>query len=173
MTMLTSDAQTHFVQLLIEVQPRLLAYITTLLGDVHDASNVLQDTNMLLWQKSGEFEAGTNFRAWAREIAYYKCLTFVRDSRRDKLIIDQALIEQYFAQTDNCDEDERRIALRHCVSQLDGRQRKLLRERYEGGASVKALAEQQGRSEGAVKMALRRVRQNLMACIQRRLSVSS
>jgi len=170
--MLTSEAQTLFVQLLIEVQPRLLAYITALLGDVHDASNVLQETNMLLWQKSNEFEPGTNFRAWAREIAYYKCLAFVRDSKRDKLIVDQAIIEHYFAQADNRDEDERRIALRHCVSQLESRQKKLLRSRYEEGASVKVLAERQGRTEGAVKMALRRVRQSLMACIQRRLSVS-
>ena len=170
--MTAPDARTQFVQSLIEVQPRLFAYISTLLGDVHDANNVLQETNMTLWQKSDEFKPGSNFRAWAREIAYFKSLAFVRDSKRDRLIVNQALIEQYFAQTDQWDEDERRIALRHCVSQLDGRQRRLLRRRYEDGASMKQLAELQGKSEAAVKMNLRRVRESLMSCIQRKLAVS-
>ena len=169
----TPDARTQFVQLLIDVQPRLFAYISTLLGNVHDASNVLQETNMLLWQKSDEFEPGSNFRAWARGIAYYKALAFVRDGSADKLIIDQALIEQYFAESDSWDDDERRIALRHCVSKLDARQRQLLRRRYENDASMKQLAQQQGKSEAAVKMALRRVRETLMNCIQRKLSVST
>ena len=128
---------------------------------------------MLLWQKSAEYKPDTNFRAWAREIAYYKSLAFVRDSKRDKLIVSQALIEQYFSQSDNWDEDERRIALRHCVSHLDVRQRKLLSQRYEDGSSMKELAEQQGKSEAAVKMALRRVREALMVCIERKLSVST
>src|SRR5882757_7024039 len=125
----TPDARAQFVQLLIDVQPRLFAYISTLLGNVHDASNVLQETNMTLWKKADEFKPGTNFRAWAREIAYYKSLAFARDSKRDKLIINQALIEQYFAESDNWDEEERRLALRHCVSKLDVRQRQLLRRR--------------------------------------------
>ena len=171
--MTATDARAQFVQLLIEVQPRLFAYITALLGDVHDASNVLQETNMLMWQKAEDYKPGTNFRAWAREIAYYKALAFVRDSKRDKLIVNQALIEQYFAQSDDWDEDERRLALRHCVARLDVRQRQLLRQRYEEGTSMKQLAEQQGKSQAAVKMALRRVRESLMACIQRKLSVST
>src|SRR5262245_18509387 len=170
--MTTTDARAQFVQMLIEVQPRLFAYISTLLGDVHDASNVLQETNMVLWQKADEFQPGTNFRAWAREIAYYKSLAFMRDSKRDKLIVNQALIEHYFAESDNWDEDERRIALRHCVSKLDGRHRQLLRRRYENGASIQQLAKQLGKSEAAVKMMLRRVRERLMACIQKKISVS-
>jgi RNA polymerase sigma-70 factor (ECF subfamily) len=167
------DTRAEYVQMLIDVQPRLFAYISTLLGNVHDASNVLQETNMVLWQKSDDYKPGTNFRAWAREIAYFKSLAFARDSKRDKLILNQALIEQYFAESDSWDEEERRLALRHCVSKLDVRQRQLLRQRYESGASMKQLAEQQGKSEAAVKMTLKRVRESLMACIQRKLSISS
>ena len=75
---------------------------------------------------------GTNFRAWAREIAYYKSLAFARDSKRDKLIVSQAFIEQYFAESDDWDDEERRInaATVHCVSKLNGSQRQLLRRRY-------------------------------------------
>jgi RNA polymerase sigma-70 factor (ECF subfamily) len=168
----TSETRAQFVQLLIDIQPRLFAYISTLLGDVHDASNVLQETNMTLWQKSDDFKPGTNFRAWAREIAYYKSLAFARDSKRDKLIVSQALIEQYFAESDDWDDEERRIALRHCVSKLNGSQRQLLRRRYEGNASMKQLSKQMGKSEAAVKMTLKRVRETLMTCIQRKLLVS-
>lgn len=164
------DAQAEFVQLLTSAQPRLFSYISTLLGNVHDASNVLQETNVTLWTKSAEFEPGTNFLGWAREIAYYKALGYVRDLKRERLIVDHALVEQYFARTESRDENERRLALRHCLSQLDPRQRDLLRRRYADGATMEQLAKHQERSVGAVKMALKRVRTFLMGCIKKRMA---
>ena len=40
------------------------------------------------------FRPGTNFLAWAREVAYYKALAFTRDRNRDKLIVNQELVEK-------------------------------------------------------------------------------
>jgi RNA polymerase sigma-70 factor (ECF subfamily) len=166
------DAQSEFVQLLTAAQPRLFSYVSTLLGNVHDASNVLQETNVALWAKSSEFQLGTSFLAWAREVAYYKALSYVRDRKRDRLIVNHALVEQIFARHDSRDEDERRIALRHCLSQLDPRQRDLLRRRYTDGDSMDQLAQHQNRTVPAVKMALKRVRTFLMGCINRRIAMS-
>jgi RNA polymerase sigma-70 factor (ECF subfamily) len=166
------DAQSEFVQLLTAAQPRLYSYISTLLGNVHDASNVLQETNVALWAKSSEFEIGSNFLAWSREVAYYKALSYVRDRKRDRLIVNHALVEQIFARHESRDEDERRIALRHCLSQLDPRQRDLLRRRYTDGDSMDQLARHQNRSVAAVKMALKRVRTFLLGCINRRIALS-
>jgi RNA polymerase sigma-70 factor, ECF subfamily len=126
-----------------------------------------------MWIKADEFTLGTNFLAWAREVAYHKALSFVRDSNRDRLIVDHALVEQVFARIDVGDEEPRRFALRHCLSELDERQRQLLRHRYADGTSIDQLARQQQRSAGAVKMALKRVRVALLQCIRRRMAVSS
>ncbi|MBA3483240.1 MAG: sigma-70 family RNA polymerase sigma factor [Pirellulales bacterium] len=166
------DAQADFVRLLTTVQPRLFRYVATLLGDVHDASNVLQEANVVLWTKATEFRAGSDFFAWAREIAYLKALSFIRDQNRDSLIVDHALVEQVFEVDDATEDDDRRVALRHCLSELDDRQVQLLRFRYVDDASMEQIAGKQGRTAGAVKMALKRVRAALLGCIRRRMSLT-
>lgn len=167
-----NDFRDEFVRLLTSAQPRLFSYLAMLLGDVHDANNVLQDANVTLWTKADDFTPGTNFLAWAREVAYFKALAFVRDSKRDKLIVNQALIETLVARPDFAEIDPRRVALRHCLSELDQRQIDLLRRRYSASASIAAIAEQENKTDAAVKMVLRRLRVSLMECIQRRLALA-
>lgn len=69
--MTAGQSRDEFVMLLTAVQPRLFSYLAMVLGDVHDANNVLQETNVTLWTKADDFTTGTNFFAWAREVAYY------------------------------------------------------------------------------------------------------
>ncbi len=168
-----SDDQAQFVQMLTAAQPRLFGYIAALLGDVHEANNVLQETNLVLWVKAHEFRAGTSFFAWAREIAYFKALSFYRDAKREKLIVDHSLVEDIFARSDALDLDDRRAALRHCLGQLDERQQSLLRHRYAEGTSIIDLAQHQNKSIGAVKMSLKRLRASLLGCIERRMRMTS
>jgi RNA polymerase sigma-70 factor (ECF subfamily) len=168
-----ADDQAQFVQLLTAAQPRLFGYIAALLGDVHEANNVLQETNLVLWTKSREFRPGTSFFAWAREIAYFKALSYYRDAKREPLIVDHSLVEGVFARSDALDPDERRAALRHCLAQLDERQQSLLRHRYADGASMVDLAQRQNKSIGAVKMSLKRLRVALLGCIERRMRAAS
>ena len=46
------SGQAQFVQLLTEAQPRLYTYIRSLIPDRHQANDVLQNTNVGLWEKS-------------------------------------------------------------------------------------------------------------------------
>jgi RNA polymerase sigma-70 factor (ECF subfamily) len=169
----TSDIQADFIRQLTAAQPRLFRYVATLLGDVHDANNVLQETNVVLWSKADQFRPGSNFFAWAREVAYLKAVSLVRDRNRDRLIVDHALVEHAFQEADAADDDERRIALRHCMTELDDRQLQLLRLRYAEGASMDEIAQRQSRTAAAVKMALKRLRTALMGCIKRRTSLAA
>jgi RNA polymerase sigma-70 factor (ECF subfamily) len=45
-----------------------------LLGDLNEAQNVLQETNMVLWRRSADFADGTGVAAWARKVADYQAL---------------------------------------------------------------------------------------------------
>ena len=159
-----------FVQLLTGEQTRLFGYITTLLGNVNDASNVLQQTNMVLWRKADEFHLGTNFQVWSRKVAYYQTLAFLRDKKRDKHIFDDALLAQLASRPAPIDEDERRIAMRHCLGTISRDSLELLRERYSPGKSIADIAQQRHKSEGSVKMALMRIRQALADCVERQLA---
>jgi RNA polymerase sigma-70 factor (ECF subfamily) len=168
----TGKSRDEFVQLLTSAQPRLFSYLAMVLGDVHDANNVLQEANVTLWTKADDFTPGTNFLAWAREVAYFKALAFVRDRKRDKLIVDQAMMERVTSQGEEDEVDPRRVSLRHCMSELNDKQMNVLRLRYSAGASIAEIAQQEAKSEAAVKMSLRRLRLLLMDCIQRRLALA-
>ncbi|MEQ8848266.1 sigma-70 family RNA polymerase sigma factor [Botrimarina sp.] len=164
------DRESDFVTHLTDAQPALFSYICMLLGGVQEANNVLQETNLVLWKKAGEFQPGSNFKAWAREVAYYKALSHMRDSKRSRVFIDQDRIEAAIASSSVLeDTDERRVALRHCLTELTDEQMNLLGMRYRAETPVVQIASLLGKSEGAVKMTLRRIRLGLMECIQRRI----
>lgn len=158
-----------FVLSLIGEQTRLFSYITMLIGDVNEANNILQETNIVIWRKADKFTDGTSFSMWARKIAYFCTLSYIRDKKRDKHIFDEEIVHQLAARPITADEDERRVALRHCLSTLTERSLELLRQRYWPGQSISVMASQRGRTEGAIKMALMRLRQSLAQCIQQKM----
>lgn len=164
-----SEPQGQFVQLLTAEQDSLLRYIATLLGDVNDANNVLQQTNIVLWRKADDFEAGTSFRAWARKVAYFQTLAFIRDQKRDKLVFDEVLVQQLATEQKIEDEDERQIALRRCLEELPENSLDILRMRYAPGGSIRSIALKHKMNEGAVKMSLVRIRRSLVQCIESKL----
>jgi RNA polymerase sigma-70 factor (ECF subfamily) len=164
-----AESRDEFVSLLTGEQTSLFAYIATLLGDVNDASNVLQQTNMVLWKKVDEFEAGSSFHAWARKVAYFQTLAYIRDMKRDRLVFDEEIVHQLADRPSLEDEDERRIALRHCLGTLSESSLELLQQRYVPGKSIRDIAASRNKKVGAVKMALLRIRQALVDCIENQM----
>ena len=65
-----ADSELQFVTLLTSHQGRLFAYVLSLVGDADQARDVMQETNAVLWQKSADFEIGTNFSAWMIKTAF-------------------------------------------------------------------------------------------------------
>ena len=161
----------RYVQHLTDCQNRLYAYILMLLPNHAAASDVLQETNLVLWRKADEFAEGTEFGAWACRIAHFQVLAWFRDAKRDRLVFDQQLIDELGveAATLIAELDDRRRALRLCMVRLGERERKLLRCRYELGWSIKQIAGELGLSPGAVATSLYRIRNELLLCIEKNL----
>ena len=58
--------ETHdFVKLLTGLQPSLRAFIVSLMPGSPDVQDVLQDVNVVIWEKMDSYESGSDFRAWA------------------------------------------------------------------------------------------------------------
>jgi RNA polymerase sigma-70 factor (ECF subfamily) len=161
----------EFVYQLTDWQNRLFGYLFTLLGNLHDARDVLQGTNLVLWRKVDDFEPGTDFGAWARKCAYYQALAFLRDRQRDRHLFDDDLLALFAGEEPNSahDDDERRLALRDCLARLPDRQRQLISLRYREEIPVRQLATDFGKKESAMKMALMRIREALQSCIETKL----
>lgn len=164
----------QFIQHLTGCQTWLYAFILGLLGDRHAADDVLQSTNLVLWQKSGEFVEGTSFTAWACTIARYQVMAYRRDRGRDRLLFDDETFRQLANQAERlagC-ASVRLAAFRECEKKLKPPQRELLRQRYgqEGrGGSVDDLARQRSESPAAVVSALYRIRRALLHCMRRQV----
>src|SRR5690606_1942058 len=83
----------EFTRLYAECQKRLFIYISLLMPNTADAHDVLQDTNLVLWQKFEQFEPGTSFFAWAREVARYRVLRYRQIHSRDCLPVQPEILD--------------------------------------------------------------------------------
>lgn len=160
-----------FIQQFTGCQARLFAYIAVLLGDAEAASDVLQETNLVLWRKSHEFVEGTDFNAWVSAVARFQVLAHLRDARRDRHHFDADVVEELAVVAENAvqDLDDRRTALRKCLETLNPGHRRLLQIRYLEERSVEETASASGRTVAGVVTTLGRLRRALLACIQRKL----
>jgi RNA polymerase sigma-70 factor (ECF subfamily) len=165
------DPAESFVQSLTESQNRLYGYIYSLLGDHHRAADVLQESNLVLWRKAGEFRTGANFIPWAFAIARFQVLAHLRDKGRDRCILAPDVVEMF---SEELEEDagnfeEMQAALRVCLTKLPKKSRGLVDSRYFGGQSIQQLAEEVQKTVSAIKVALMRIRRGLRDCVQREL----
>jgi RNA polymerase sigma-70 factor (ECF subfamily) len=161
----------EFVQALTKAQLGLLRYITALVGNTDAASNILQETNLLLWQKADEFQPGTNFEAWATKVAYWQVKAYVRDRGRDRHVFSEELVTQLAESSEDASDIDVTVRLlQRCLEVLRRADRELIALRYGNGFSVRQMSSHLGKSPAAVKGALMRTRRALKACVERRLS---
>lgn len=168
---LPPDNSVRFVQQLADAQRGLYAYILQLLPNRMDADDVLQATNIVMWSKRADFCDGTDFAAWAARIAYYEVLTHRKKQHRDKLRFDDQLIEQ-LAEEATADAGQMDLilhTLRQCMEKLSETDRELVEMQYADDLRPRQIAEQVGRSAGAIAQAMHRIRTGLLHCIDESL----
>jgi RNA polymerase sigma-70 factor (ECF subfamily) len=162
----------QFIHDLTDGQNRLFGYLVTLLGNVHDARDVLQETNLVMWRRMDTFTPGTDFGAWSRKCAYFQAMAFLRDRKRGPSLLGEellALIAEEEEENRAADENERRLALRDCLGCLSDDQRALIKRRYQDATPLRKLAADCAKSESAMKMTLLRIRELLQVCIASKL----
>jgi RNA polymerase sigma-70 factor, ECF subfamily len=163
---------TAFLRLFTAAQPHVFAYIFTLLPNWNDAEEVLQETSLTLWRSFGEFQEGTNFRAWACKTAYYQVLSLRKRRKRAPVLISPEAVEvvaEEIAEMAGTLDDQLR-ALSGCVGKLRPDDRSVLDRFYGSGLPVKRIAEELGRPVGTITKTLTRIRRALFACIERTLA---
>jgi len=155
----------QFITLFMAHQRRLYHYLLTLVGSPADAEDLLQETSLVIWRKFDNYEPGTNFTAWAFRIAHNLVLNH-RARSDDELL--SSLADHTESLADEL--DARHQALAECLERLPERDRDLIERRYEGGASIKQVAEAVGRPVQGMYKAMRRIHDTLHDCIERKLA---
>ncbi|HYG76690.1 MAG TPA: sigma-70 family RNA polymerase sigma factor [Planctomycetota bacterium] len=173
--MATQDNSAAFVQLLTLNQSRLYAYILSLVGNASHADDVLQETNVVLWQKASEFTLGTNFTAWMFKIAYMQVMAYRQRLTREKILFDSDMVPELAQEVGErlSDLDSRQRSLQACLEKLSPRQRDIVRRRYSSGATVQSMADELGHSVEAIKQLLFRTRLTLAECVKRSLALEN
>lgn len=159
----------EFARLVTDAQQRLYAYIYSLLGNSAAAWDVLQETNMVLWNKRDQFELGTNFRAWAHSIGRFQVMAFLRDRKREPLcLLTPEILEKL--QEESAPEFEnyeaRLKALSVCLQRLKPTVATMIKMHYEERRSLIQVGERFQMTVNAVKQSLFRARRNLQHCIE-------
>ena len=167
-----ANQQEEFVQLLTQNQNRIRAYIFSLVGDHTRAADILQETNLVLWRKIEEYDPQKSFLSWSFAIARFQVLAHIRDRKRDKVVLDEELIELI-----GKDAEEKvgqlesvQLALKSCLQKLSEKSLELIESRYFKSRSIAQVAESSGKTVGALKVALMRVRKQLGSCIQNQMA---
>src|SRR5262249_23432862 len=130
-------------------------------------------TALILWEKFGNYEPGSDFGSWATSVAHFSAINFLRrQSRRRALFNDAVLARLVETQATIRDEEvsARSEALKRCLETLSTNQRRLLLLRYRGEYSMQQIAKQESRSVTALYAALSRIRKALLSCIEQRVA---
>ena len=166
--------QAEFVGLITRHQTALRAYIISLMPGMDGVSDALQETNLVMWEKRGKYQPGTNFRAWACAIARYEVKTHRRKMlSRGMTVLDEDLAEQLAEHGDETPEelDERLRILDKCLGRLEEKERQLVEHRYFAGSTLEAFSALCGRPVGSLRVSLFRIRAALKKCINSELAI--
>ena len=71
-----SAPREEFIKLFTRYQRRVFLFILSQVPSPVDAEEIHQETNVIIWRKFDRFELGTNFLAWACQIANYEVLKY-------------------------------------------------------------------------------------------------
>ncbi len=170
------DPEEEFVRELTLHQNAVLAYIRSMAPGYDGARDLLQEVNITLWQKRANFTLGTNFKAWAFQIARYHMLNQRRRlARHGWLIFDDDLMAEMAVDFGRAPDelDERQEALRVCLNALRPQDRELIRHRYQTPSPLQEFAERTNRRVGTLKAMLFKIRAVLRRCIEQKLATRS
>ncbi|NOY41217.1 MAG: sigma-70 family RNA polymerase sigma factor [Planctomycetes bacterium] len=152
-------------------QRTIFSYIFTLVPNWNDAEEILQETSLVLWRKFPQFKQGTSYRAWATQVAQYEVRKFRERQKKSERLLGDEILTQLAVQASEMNEllESQDEALKGCLKKLSGQDQKLIKSRYFRGATANALATSLGRSVESVCNSLRRIRGELLQCVQRGL----
>jgi RNA polymerase sigma-70 factor, ECF subfamily len=165
-----SPVNDEFLRRFVRSQQDLYAYILTLVPNIADAQDILQETAIALWAKADEYRMEEPFMPWATSFAWFQVRKFrLYQARRHRHVIalsDEALnaLAADRAQFDASTAGREQI-LQECMQRLADEDRLLLRHRYDQKTPLRQVAQDCGMELAHLYKRLSRIRRLLVDCI--------
>jgi RNA polymerase sigma-70 factor (ECF subfamily) len=163
------DKSGEFLGLFLKAEPRVYAYIRSQVPHRADAEDILQETASTLWAKFDAFSPGSDFLAWAYQVARFKVRHHYDKQRRRKRLFSQAFVELVANQTEQMSDQlgELQPKLAECMKRLPDADREVVDLCYGSDTTVATVAAELGRPVNTIRSVLKRARRALYECIQR------
>ncbi len=159
------------VQLIANHQKDMMHYVYSLTLNWSDAEDVIQETNVRLWEQRDDYDSTKPFLPWARTIAYYLVLAQRTKKRRERIYFSEEVMNLLAEEMEAIGEklDGRHEALQTCLEQLSDSNRQMIDLCYFGGLKINAIAEKVKKSVEATYKMVARIRHKLHACVESNL----
>lgn len=163
----------ELVRFLARHQGLMQAYAYAIVNDLHLMEDVVQETSLFVaerWAQLPPEHAAAE--RWLKGVLRRKSLEALREKPGDHLHLDEAALARLDEAFDEPEPDraQRVAALRHCLDHLAGRARSVLEARHVEGEGCERIAARIGRPVATVYTILKRARQALADCVERRLA---
>ena len=159
-----------YLALFVKNSHHLFNFVLTLVPNYSDAEDILQESAQIMWKKFDNFQEGTNFLAWARQIIRFKVLNYYRTVKKE-FSLDEEILDRISTESIKASKyaNERKAALTGCMSKLPGTDLELIKLRFHESLSVQEIARQSSQSAHTLYKRISRIYVLLQNCIQRTL----
>ncbi len=159
----------EFLNLLMQKQMRIYAFILSVVRNFEDADDILQETVHTMWQKYEDCRPIEDFVAWGIQVAYYKILEYrKRNERTVHVDLHSGLFDELMAASRNLDKEGEEVLekLKRCLKELSPRGRRFIELRYYQDLKPKQIAVLLGLSVLNVYKILSRIHSQLVQCVR-------
>jgi len=162
MRAIAAGDQAAFGRLIEREGPRLLGFATGLLGNAHEAEDVVQESLIRLWEGAGSWRPDARVGTWLHRVCYNRAVdqlrrrrNFVEDTALEGVPDPGALAEAAMMQ------GERARSVQDALAALPARQRSAILLFHYQGMPQSEAARIMGISEAALESLLARARRQL------------
>jgi RNA polymerase sigma-70 factor (ECF subfamily) len=169
--------QGQVARLLMQYRTTLYGYIFACVRSHADAEDILQNVCVAVTESIDRLSGEDGFLPWAREIARRRILAHRRAARREQPC-DPDLVRCLAEAADRVEDLQpasvQQAALMACLEKLPPPSRRLIVQRYDGSVQgAEQLAGIFGRSVQGIYAQIKRIKQALRQCVERRLAAEA
>ena len=162
----------QFMAQFVRAERPIRALLLVATGDLDLVDDLMQNVAVALWMKWPEYNPEHPFRAWALGVTRIEVLRWRRSAARNRTVLNMQMIDQLVDAADRAagKADQRLGLLAQCLDEVQADAREVLNLKYADGMRARQIAEEVGKTVGAVEMIISRTRRALRKCIQRKLA---
>ncbi len=156
---MTKEKKSKFIsELYLEMYTEIFQFVIGYCRDKHLTEEVVQEIFYETWRHAEELEVHENRRGWVYNTAKYKMMQAL--AKRARFRANEVPLER-FAGNLSMEDTYDFLALDEFSHMVSKEEMDILKSRYQEHNSYKEMAEDFGKSEGACKMAVSRIRKRI------------